>query len=82
MSELSESADKLKAVDVVVAMLQDGRSRLGISGSPEMSEASRMGAAIWTPEEMLRYVEMEQEERHVFRNLKQTFKATVEFRYE
>ena len=80
MTELAASAGRLKANNIVVAMLSDGRERICMENTPQMFDAVRRGATIWTPEEMLRYVEMEQQERHVFRNLKQSFHATVEFK--
>ncbi len=76
---MSASAARLKAQNIVIAMLPDGRSRIGIQGSGAIAEAHRMGAAIWTPDEMLKFVEMSREERDVFRNLKQAFQATTEF---
>ena len=80
MTALEASCARLKEQKIVVAMLSDGRERICIEGSQRAFEAHKMGAAIWTPEEMLRYVEMPVEERHVYRNLKQSYRASVEFK--
>lgn len=79
MTELEESTARLEAGGIVLAMLLDGRARIGIKNTASMDEAVKLGAMIWTPQEMFKYCDMSERERHIFRDLKHKFKATSEW---
>lgn len=80
MSEFDESAERLKKFGIVAAMLADGRSRLCLDDDERRDDAVKRGATIWTSDDMLRYVEMDERARSIFRGLKQTFRASSEWK--
>ena len=78
---LYESAMRLDEMKIVVVVrASDGQAEVVRKHLGNATAARLKGnAAVWTPEEMLRYVHMTRQERGVVRGLKQAWRSSMEF---
>ena len=77
--DLDVSQARLEAAGVNVAIWPDGRMRVVVT-EDETLKAIDDGGTVYSPEDMLHYVELEPHERRLLHQFKKRFGGTVEWR--
>jgi hypothetical protein len=76
--ELERSMRRLQAVQICIAVWEDGSMRIIQSGNGE--QATTDGATVYTPRDMYHYIQLATHERRLLHEFKKRFGGTTEWR--
>jgi len=76
--DLEASANRLNAAGIQLAIWENGNARI-VRSITDVARAINSGAMVFTPTDMLRYVQLQANELFMVRSFVKTFRATVEW---